>query len=198
MPLLRGRAFERVDAARTLLGPAAPGTEVTDSLGVAIVSRELESRYFGGNATGQRIRFNRTWLDVIGVVPDVKSRQYTDEAGPAFYVYTRQMPYISVSQFVVRASGDPARLVQTLRETVTSVDSRLTIAAAATMRTLMARSVANERYRATLSSAFGGAALLLATIGLFGLLSRAVNERRRRSACGWPSAPGPPTSSVSC
>ena len=47
------------------------------------------------------------------------------------------------------------------------------------MRTMMARTVANERYRATLSSAFGGAALLLAAIGLFGLLTRAVNERRR-------------------
>ena len=47
------------------------------------------------------------------------------------------------------------------------------------MQTLMARSVANERYRAMLSSAFGGAALLLSTIGLFGLLSRAVHERRR-------------------
>jgi predicted permease len=179
MPVLRGRSFERLDAARTLLGPVARGTEVTDSLGVAIVSRELENRYFGGNATGQRIRFNRTWLDVIGVVPDVKTRQYTDDAGPAFYIYTRQMPYITVSQFVVRATGDPTRLVQTLRETVTGVDSRLTIAAAATMRTLMARSVANERYRATLSSAFGGAALLLAAVGLFGLLTRAVNERRR-------------------
>ena len=89
------------------------------------------------------------------------------------------MPYITVSQFVVRATGDPIRLVQTLRETVARVDSRLTIAAAATMRTLMARSVANERYRATLSSAFGGAALVLATIGLFGLLSRAVHERRK-------------------
>ena len=48
--------------------------------------------------------------------------------------------------------------MRTLRETVTRVDSRLTIAAAETMQTLMARSVANERYRATLSSAFGGAA----------------------------------------
>ena len=44
---------------------------------------------------------------------------------------------------------------------------------------MMARTVANERYRATLSSAFGGAALVLAAIGLFGLLTRAVNERRR-------------------
>ena len=73
------------------------GQRSTDSLGVAIVSKELENRYFGGNATGQRIRFNRTWLDVIGVVPDVKSRQYIDEASagvlrlhPADAVHHRQ------------------------------------------------------------------------------------------------------------
>jgi len=179
MPILRGREFARTDATRVLLGPAAPGQEVSDSLGVAVVSRELEQRYFGGDATGQRIRFNRVWHDVIGVVPDAKSRQYTDETGPAFYVYSRQTPYINVGQFVVRAAGDPATLVRTLRDTVTSVDSRLTIAMAETMETLMARSVANERYRATLSSAFGIAALTLAAIGLFGLLTRAVNERRR-------------------
>jgi hypothetical protein len=179
MPLQRGRPFELGDAARVLLGPAQPGAEVDDSLGVAIVSRELERRYFGGNALGQRLRFNRIWHDVIGVVPDVKARQYAEETAPAFYVYSRQTPYINVGQFVVRAAGDPATLVRRLWETVTSVDSRLTIAAAETMETLMARSVANQRYRAMLSSSFGGAALLLASVGLFGLLSRAVNERRK-------------------
>jgi len=119
------------------------------------------------------------WLDVIGVAPDAKSRQYTDEAAPAFYVYSKQMPYIAVGQFVVRASGDPTALVAALRDVVTSGDSQLAVTYVDTMRTMMARTVANERYRATLSSAFGGAALLLAAIGLFGLLTRAVNERRR-------------------
>jgi putative ABC transport system permease protein len=179
MPILRGREFGRTDATRVLRGPAVRGQEVSDSLGVAIVSRELEQRYFGGDATGQRIRFNRVWHDVIGVVPDVKSRQYAEETVPAFYVYSRQTPYISVGQFVVRAAGDPATLLRTLRETVTAVDSRLTIAVVETMETLMSRSVANQRYRAMLSTAFGGAALLLASIGLFGLLSRAVTERRK-------------------
>jgi len=146
---------------------------------VAIVSRELERRYFGGNATGQRIRFNRMWLDVIGVAADAKSRQYTDEAAPAFYVYSKQMPYIAVGQFVVRASGDPMPLVAALRQAVTEGDSQLAVTYVDTMRTMMARTVANERYRATLSSAFGGAALLLSALGLFGLLTRAVNERRR-------------------
>ena len=179
MRMLRGREFELQDASRKILEPALPGQESPDSLGVAIVSQELERRYFGGNATGQRIRFNRMWLDVIGVAPDAKSRQYTDEAAPAFYVYSKQMPYIAVGQFVVRASGDPTALVAALRDVVTSGDSQLAVTYVDTMRTMMARTVANERYRATLSSAFGGAALLLAAIGLFGLLTRAVNERRR-------------------
>jgi predicted permease len=179
MPMLRGREFELSDAARQIFNPTLPGEESADSLGVAIVSRELERRYFGGNATGQRIRFNRMWLDVIGVAPDAKSRQYTDETAPAFYLYSTQMPYIVVNQFVVRASGDPLLLVPSLREMVTSADSQLAVTYIDSMRTMMARTVANERYRARLSSAFGAAALLLAAIGLFGLLSRAVNERRR-------------------
>jgi predicted permease len=179
MPILRGRAFERTDAARPLLAPAPRGGEIEDSLGVAIVSRELERRYFGGNAAGQRIRFNRQWLDVIGVVPDVKTRAYSEESGPAFYVYSRQVAYIGVGQFVIRAPGDPTMLVPALRDLVTRVDGRLAITSIETMQTLLSRSVANQRYRATLSSVFGGAAVALAAIGLFGLLTRAVNERRR-------------------
>src|SRR5262245_60007568 len=179
MRMLRGREFELGDAARPIVNPTLPGQESPDSLGVVIVSREFERRYFGGTATGQRIRFARMWLDVIGVAPDAKSRQYTDEAAPAFYLYSKQMPYVAVGQFVVRASGDPLQLVRPLREIVTSGNSQLAVTYVDTMRTMMARTVANERYRATLSSAFGGAALLLAAIGLFGLLSRAVNERRR-------------------
>jgi putative ABC transport system permease protein len=179
MPILRGRGFERADAVRQLPGPAAPGAEVDDTLGVAIVSRELERRYFSGSAVGQRIRFNRIWHDIIGVAPDVKSQQYADESGPAFYVYSRQVPYITVGQFVIRASGEPDALVPALRELVTRADRRLVIASVETMQTLLGRSVANQRYRATLSSVFGMAALLLAAIGLFGLLTRTVNERRR-------------------
>jgi putative ABC transport system permease protein len=179
MRMLRGREFELLDASRKIVEPARPGQESSDSLGVAIVSKEFERRYLGGNATGRRIRFNRMWLDVIGVAPDAKSLQYTDEAAPAFYLYSTQMPYIVVSQYVVRASGDPLALAPALRQVVTAGDSRLAITYVDTMRTMMARTVANERYRATLSSAFGGAALVLAAIGLFGLLTRAVNERRR-------------------
>jgi predicted permease len=179
MRMLRGRDFELRDAARQIFNPALPENQSPDSVAVAIVSHEFERRYFGGNATGQRIRFNRMWLDVIGVVPDAKSQQYTDEAAPAFYLYSKQMPYIAVNQFVVRASGDPRPLVASLREAVASSDGPFAVTYIDTMQTMMARTVANERYRATLSSAFGGAALVLAAIGLFGLLARAVNERRR-------------------
>jgi ABC-type antimicrobial peptide transport system permease subunit len=113
------------------------------------------------------------------VVADVKARQYAEETGPAFYVYSRQMAYIVGGQFVVRLPGDPAPFIPTLRAAITGFDSRIAIASVETMRTLMGRTVANQQYRATLSSAFGVAALVLAAIGLFGLLSRAVSERHR-------------------
>jgi ABC-type antimicrobial peptide transport system permease subunit len=177
--MVRGRDFSLGDAAQPILDPTLPSNQTADAVGVAIVSRELERRYFGGNATGQRIRFNRMWLDVIGVAPDAKSRQYTDEATPAFYLFSKQMPYIAVGQFVVRTSGDPLSLVAPVRQAIASGDSQLAVTYVDPMRTMMDRSVANERYRATLSSAFGAGALLLAAIGLFGLLTRAVNERRR-------------------
>jgi hypothetical protein len=68
------------------------------------------------------------------------------------------MPYIAVGQFVVRASGDPLQLVAPQREIVTSGDSQLAVTYVDPMRTMMARTVAHERYRARLSSAFGAAA----------------------------------------
>jgi predicted permease len=179
MRMVRGREFSLGDAARTILDPTLPSSQTADAVGVAIVSRELERLYFGGNATGQRIRFSRMWLDVIGVAPDAKSRQYTDEAAPAFYLFSKQMPYIAVGQFVVRTSGDPLSLVAPVRQAIASGDSQLAVTYVDPMRTMMDRSVANQRYRATLSSAFGSAALVLAAIGLFGLLTRAVHERRR-------------------
>lgn len=179
MRMVRGREFSLGDVARTILDPTLPSNQTADAVGVAIVSRELERQYFGGDATGQRIRFNRMWLDVIGVAPDVKARQYSDETGPAFYLFSKQMPYIAVGQFVVRTSGDPLSLVAPVRQAIARGDSQLAVTYVDPMRTMMDRSVANERYRATLSSAFGAGALLLAAIGLFGLLTRAVNERRR-------------------
>jgi ABC-type antimicrobial peptide transport system permease subunit len=69
--------------------------------------------------------------------------------------------------------------VSPLRQAVTGGGSQVAVTYIDPMRTMMDRTVANERYRATLSTAFGAGALLLAAIGLFGLLTRAVNERRR-------------------
>lgn len=91
---------------------------------------------------------------------------FTNYGSNTIEVYSRQMPYIVVGQLTIRASGNPTELIPRVREAIAGVDSRLAIASMDTMDTLMKQSVANERYRATLSSAFGGAALLLAAIGL--------------------------------
>jgi predicted permease len=179
MSVVRGRAFERADAAWQQPTQPPPDGDLIESPGVAIVSEELERRYFEGAAVGRRMVFGRTWLTIVGVVPDVKMGQYSEEATPEFYVFARQMPWLVVGQIVVRASGDPSALIPAVRRAVADVNNRSAITMIRSMDDSMSVTVANERYRAVLSSAFGVAALLLASIGLFGLLSRTVSERRR-------------------
>ena len=155
-----GRAFSQLD-------------RTGDSV---IVSQALANRAYRGDALGRRLRVNQRWLTIIGVVPDIRLRAYTESSGPAFYHYASQG---NAAEIVIRASGDPRALLPAIRRTVTQFDDRLAFATLETMDTLMADTIDDERYRATLSSSFGMAALLLTAVGLYGLLSRTVAERQR-------------------
>jgi putative ABC transport system permease protein len=159
-----GRAFERADA---------NGEEVV------VVSQDLARRSYNGNAVGRRLRFGERWRTIIGVVPDVKLRAYSEEPGPAFYLYAPQVPTLGAYEILIRATGDPQRLIPALRESVTAFDNRLAFQTLETMGALTARTASSQRYRAVLASAFGSAALILASVGLYGLLARAVSDRRR-------------------
>ena len=170
-----------VDAARTIARSAPPGDRGRPTLSAWRSSRrELERRYFGRERhrpadSIQSHVARRDWRGTRCEVAAVHRRGRTGvlRVLEADAVHRRQ----SVRRPSVRRSH------ATRRGTARGRDERGQPACrhlrATTMRTMMARTVANERYRATLSSAFGGAALLLAAIGLFGLLTRAVNERRR-------------------
>jgi putative ABC transport system permease protein len=155
-----GRTFSAIDAA---------GQSV-------IVSQSLARSAFGGQAVGRRIRFNEQWLTVIGVVPDIRVREYTEPQTPAVYQYASQG---NAFEIVVRAEGDPQTILTSLQRAVTDLDNRLAFATLETMDTLMAATIAGQRYRATLSSFFGIAAVLLTCIGVYALLSQVVVERRR-------------------
>jgi ABC-type antimicrobial peptide transport system permease subunit len=118
---------------------------------------------------------------VVGVVADVK---YGGLDAPAFAaIYTRwaDLP-ASVSNLLVRTSGDPALLVSTLRKTLRDVDPSLPVTDIRTLRQEYATSIADRRIRLIPAAGFAVIAIAVALVGLGGLLTRAVTERRRELA----------------
>ncbi len=173
IPILEGRAFEATDQANTR---------------VAIVSSTFAKTLMDGAALGKRFTLNREVFTVVGVVPDAKQREYSDPDTPTFYVLERQMTSWSVDSFLIRTTGRSEDVAPAVRNAIKAEDPSLVIARIDTMTTLLARSIAEERYRALLSTLFGGAAVLLAMLGLYGLVARRVMDRLRefgvRSALG--------------
>jgi putative ABC transport system permease protein len=93
------------------------------------------------------------------------------------YVLDKQVAAFSVNQFVLRTAGDPRSVFAAVREAVRTHDRRTIVLTVDTMSDLIRRSMAPEEFRSTLSGIFGGAALLLAVVGLYALLSRSVANR---------------------
>ena len=162
IPLLRGRLLE-------------PGDRLTfDSV---VISVELERRLFGGNGLGRRIARTKVPLTVVGVVADVKHRALAEIDLPT--VYFPMIEATRARHLVVRAAGDLTPLVAGLRPTLEQHSDPMFVTMAAPLDELVASSIVVERGRAMLSAMYGGVALLLAAVGLYGLAARLVAERRR-------------------
>jgi len=177
-PILRGRGLD----SRDRVGAAADG--LTRPRGAwlpqqTVVSRELERRVFAGDALGQQFALGTgdpMLFNVVGVVPDLRWRKHDDDDLAAFYLLGEA--YRSLNTLFVRLSGDAASLTA-IRSALRDHDPTMVVTGTAMMDHLVARSVADERFRAMLASVFGGAALVLAVVGLYGLAARRVAERRR-------------------
>ena len=167
IPILRGRDFNQQDN----------GT----SLPVAIVNDALARQYFPNeDPIGHRYRddYDGKWRTIVGVAANIQHQQPTKPPMPGVYAPHTQWP--SNSMWVtVRGRGDAAQLTDTARTAVRERDHDLPLLNIRTMREVVADSLSESRLVASLLSGFAVFALLLATIGIYGIVDYSVRQRSR-------------------
>ncbi len=169
VPLVAGRTFTESD------GVKAPE--------VAIVNGALARKYWPGeNAVGKRIRFDnspdRPWRTIVGVVGDVRQLGLDQQAPPILYIPYAQFP-LPFTDIIVRSTAPRSTIAALVRARLREVDPDLPPGEMTTLDAVLGMAVAQPRFRAVLISAFAVVALVLAAVGVFGLISYSVTQRMR-------------------
>lgn len=167
IPLVAGRYFNEHDTA----GARA----------VAIVSEGFARRFLRGNALGKRIQQSGPgaggpWMEIVGIVGNVKYLGLAVDTDPAYYMPFAQS-YEPRMFLVARTSGDAAPVVDAVRRDIQSIDRGVALAWTGTLRELLDTSVSQPRFDSLLLALFSAIALLLAAVGVYGLIGYSVAQR---------------------
>ena len=178
-----GPGYFTATGTRLLEGRELTAADENKPEGVIVVNESFAKFFFPGQpAVGRFIRADSLSLQIVGVVADIHQNGIKEDNLRRMY-----RPYVNTSQvaqpgslrLAVRTVGDPTAVVQQIRKTVVSVDSSLPIDGVDPLAKLMERFIAQERLVAQLATAFGVLALLLAAIGLYGLMTYSISRRTR-------------------